>query len=54
MTAVWGLVDFGITGYLDEESMMQIANIFLGYAEHDYVMIVEAFAGAGLIDPERH
>jgi ubiquinone biosynthesis protein len=47
-----GLVDFGITGYLDEESMMQIANIFLGYAEHDYVMIVEAFAGAGLIDPE--
>jgi ubiquinone biosynthesis protein len=47
-----GLVDFGITGYLDEESMMQIANIFLGYAEHDYAMIVEAFAGAGLIDPE--
>ena len=27
-----GLVDFGITGYLDEESMMQIASIFLGYA----------------------
>ncbi len=47
-----GLVDFGITGYLDDESMMQIANIFLGYAEHDYVMIVEAFSGAGLIDPE--
>jgi ubiquinone biosynthesis protein len=47
-----GLVDFGITGYLDEESMMQIANIFLGYAEHDYVMIIDAFAGAGLIDPD--
>lgn len=24
------LVDFGITGYLDEEMMRQIANIFLG------------------------
>ncbi len=47
------LVDFGITGYLDEASMMQIANIFLGYAEHDYDMIVEAFADAGLIDPDR-
>ena len=47
-----GLVDFGITGYLDEESMMQIANIFLGYAEHDYAMILDAFTGAGLIDPE--
>jgi len=47
-----GLVDFGIIGYLDEESMMQIANIFLGYAEHDYGMVVEAFTGAGIIDPE--
>jgi ubiquinone biosynthesis protein len=46
------LVDFGITGYLDEETMMQIANIFLGYAEHDYDLIMEAFEGAGLIDAE--
>ncbi len=46
------LVDFGITGYLDEEMMRQIANIFLGYAEHDYDMIMEAFLEAGLLDEE--
>jgi ubiquinone biosynthesis protein len=47
------LVDFGITGYLDEETMMQIANIFLGYAEHDYDLIMEAFEDAGLIEAEK-
>jgi ubiquinone biosynthesis protein len=44
------LVDFGITGHLDDEAMLQIANIFLGYAEHDYDLIMDAFADAGLID----
>jgi len=43
------LVDFGITGYLGEETMLQLANIFLGYAEHDYDMIMEALEDAGLI-----
>ncbi|CAB1083251.1 ABC1 family protein [Olavius algarvensis Delta 1 endosymbiont] len=43
------LVDFGITGYLDEETMLQLANIFLGYAEHDYTMIMEALEDAGVI-----
>lgn len=47
------LVDFGITGYLDEESMTEIANIFLGYAEHDYDMVIDAFQSAGLIDIDR-
>jgi len=47
------LVDFGITGYLDEEAMRQIANLFLGYAEHDYDMVIEALWDAGLIDEER-
>ncbi|MCG6916154.1 MAG: AarF/ABC1/UbiB kinase family protein [Deltaproteobacteria bacterium] len=47
------LVDFGITGYLDEETMRQIANIFLGYAEHDYDMVMDAFLEAGLIDEEK-
>ena len=46
------LVDFGITGYLDEETMLQIANIFWGYAEHDYDLILAAFEDAGLIDAE--
>jgi len=45
------LVDFGIVGYLDEETMMQIAHLFLGFAEHDYDMVMEAFEAAGLLDP---
>jgi len=44
-------VDFGIVGYLDEETMMQIAHLFLGFAEHDYDMVMEAFEAAGLVDP---
>jgi ubiquinone biosynthesis protein len=47
------LVDFGITGYLDEEVMRQIANLFLGYAEHDYDLVMEALWDAGLIDENR-
>jgi len=46
------LVDFGITGYLDESSMQQIANLFLGYAEHDYDMVMDALRNAGLVDEE--
>ena len=46
------LVDFGITGYLDEEMMRQIANLFLGYAEHDYFMVMEALTDAGLINED--
>jgi ubiquinone biosynthesis protein len=46
------LVDFGITGYLDDETMHQIAFLFLGYAEHDYDMVMDALQGAGLIDEE--
>jgi ubiquinone biosynthesis protein len=45
------LVDFGIVGYLDEETMMQVAHLFLGFAEHDYEMVMEAFEAAGLLDP---
>ena len=43
------LLDFGIIGYLDEETMMQLANVLLGYAEHDYSMVMEALEDAGLI-----
>jgi ubiquinone biosynthesis protein len=46
------LVDFGITGYLDEEMMRQVANIFLGYSEHDYDMIMDALMDAGLINEQ--
>jgi ubiquinone biosynthesis protein len=46
------LVDFGIMGYLDEAMMLQIANVFLGYAEHDYDLIMEALLDAGLVNEE--
>jgi ubiquinone biosynthesis protein len=46
------LVDFGITGYLDEETMHQIANCFLGFADHDYGRIMEALWDAGIIDDQ--
>jgi ubiquinone biosynthesis protein len=48
-----GLVDFGIVGYLDEETMMQIAHLFLGFAEHDYDMVMEALESAGLINAKQ-
>jgi ubiquinone biosynthesis protein len=43
-----GLVDFGITGLIDDALMRQIANLFLGYAEHDYDMVMDALEAAGL------
>jgi ubiquinone biosynthesis protein len=46
------LVDFGITGYLDDETMHQIAYLLLGYAEHNYEMVMDALLDAGLIDEE--
>lgn len=44
------LLDFGIMGYLDEETSRQMANIFVGYAEHDYDQVMDALLKAGLID----
>ena len=46
------LVDFGIIGYLDEAMMLSIASLFLGYAEHDYTLVMEALQDAGLVDAE--
>jgi ubiquinone biosynthesis protein len=42
------LVDFGIIGYLDEETMTQVATLFLGFAEHDYDLVMDALDDAGL------
>ncbi len=43
------LVDFGITGYLDQETMEQVAAVFLGYRRRDYAMVIDALLDAGLI-----
>jgi len=45
-----GLVDFGITAHLDEELMIQLARLFLGYAEHDYDLVMESLLDAGIVD----
>jgi len=46
------LLDFGIVGYLDKKTMLQIANVFLGYAEHDYDRVMGALVDADLINEE--
>ena len=48
-----GLVDFGIISHLDREMMQHLAHLFLGYAAHDYDLVMEALIGAGLLD-ENH
>ncbi|MCX5883642.1 MAG: AarF/ABC1/UbiB kinase family protein [Deltaproteobacteria bacterium] len=37
-----GIVDFGIIGYLDDETMRHVSHLLLGFAEHDYDMVLEA------------
>ena len=44
-----GIVDFGITGYLDDEMMRHVARLLLGFAEHDYDMVMEALGDAGIL-----
>ncbi|MEJ2689133.1 MAG: AarF/ABC1/UbiB kinase family protein [Deltaproteobacteria bacterium] len=46
------LIDFGITGYLEQQTMHQIARIFLGYAEHDYDMVMGALWDMGLLEED--
>jgi ubiquinone biosynthesis protein len=43
------LLDFGIVGYLDRTTMLHLSNLFLGFAEHNYDMVIDALAGAGVI-----
>jgi ubiquinone biosynthesis protein len=44
-----GIVDFGIMGYLDDEMMQHVAHLLLGFAEHDYDMVMEALEDAGIL-----
>ena len=46
------LIDFGIIGFLDKEMMTHIANVLMGYSEHDYNHIIEAFFEMGLLDDD--
>lgn len=38
------LIDFGIIGYVDNEMMGHIATLLVGYAEHDYSVVIRALA----------
>jgi len=44
-----GIVDFGITGFLDDDMMQHVAQLLLGFAEHDYDMVMEALTDAGIL-----
>ena len=44
-----GIVDFGIMGYLDDETMLHVAQLLLGFAERDYDMVMEALQDAGIL-----
>ncbi len=45
-----GLIDFGITGFLDKVLMGHLSNIFIGYSDHDYERVISAFMDMGLIN----
>jgi ubiquinone biosynthesis protein len=46
-----GIVDFGIMGFLDDDMMRHVAHLLLGFAEHDYDMVMEALEDAGILRP---
>jgi len=45
-----GIIDFGIMGFIDHELMRNLANIFIGYSEHDYDRIITVFKNMELVD----
>lgn len=47
-----GVIDFGIIGFIDQELMRNLANVFVGYAEHDYDRLITVFISMGLITEE--
>lgn len=44
-----GLIDFGIIGFIDQELMRHLANIFLGYADHDYDRVIRVLFDMQLV-----
>jgi len=45
-----GLLDFGIMGFIDREMMRHLANIFIGYADHDYDKVIAVFVNMGILN----
>ena len=46
------IIDFGITGFVDKELMRHLANIFVGYSEHDYDRVITVFLDMGFLTEE--
>jgi ubiquinone biosynthesis protein len=44
------IIDFGLVSYVDDEMMKDLANICLGFADHDYDMVLDALKKMGLLD----
>ncbi len=47
-----GLVDFGIMGFIDQEMMRHLANICIGYSEHDYDQVIAVFVNMGILSDQ--
>ncbi len=50
LTGEVGLIDFGIIGFIDQKLMTHLANVFVGYSDHDYDRVISVFTDMGLIN----
>lgn len=46
------IIDFGLMSYLDDEMMQQLANLCLGFAEHDYDLVMNSLSDMELLDED--
>jgi ubiquinone biosynthesis protein len=44
------IIDFGLVSYVDDDMMKELANICLGFADHDYDLVMDALKEMGLLD----
>jgi ubiquinone biosynthesis protein len=46
------IIDFGLVSYLDDEMMGQLANLCLGFADHDFDLVMGALQDMGFLTPK--
>lgn len=46
------IIDFGLMSYVDDEMMKELANLCLGFSDHDYDMVMDALKEMGLLDKQ--
>lgn len=47
------IIDFGLMSYVDDEMMKELANLCLGFADHDYDQVMDALKEMGLLDEKK-